>query len=673
MQIMREELIQLTFQHALQLNPFDAIFIIQQQEQDYSIIHANAKALILFEQVLEQPMNVEQFFEEEDWRKLKTSIHQLNGNHQTIEVNIDKNVIVHVEPLQFEETNYYIFILRYLTTDTAKAFEAQLLSAKHLYFVEQYVEPVISLDLTGQIIDLNIAAKQKIKHAQQLIGKSVFDQIDEQSIEPFKKLLASTYDGYSSSMIKMKLKHNLFEKESVSVVSFPTYWDSQVIGSHLIIKNADALFQIGFGPSYLGYENELTGLLNRRALNEQWTYYTTAMPEYNIAVLLVDIDRFKRFNESLGKQKADEMLAEISQRFAFLRNELCEVFHYNGDEYVFVIRYAMREEVEIIANKVLHSLKEPLIVDEQEYYVTASIGIATAHVEQVAELETMLHQADQALFHVKYNGRAHYRFYRKEMSQTFPNEALMEAHLKRAIEFNELSVYLQPQLNLVTNSIDSFEALMRWNNRKFGSVPPAQFIPLAESSGLIVQIGDWILDQVMQYQQMWKRKGYRPVRVAINISPKQFKQEGFVEYIDFLLKKYEVDPSCIELEITESSMMNVMETTEILQALKKLGVYVSVDDFGTGYSSLSYLTTYPIDIIKIDQSFIADMSKGEKNIALVKAIIDLSKNLGLEVIAEGVELQEQEQFLVENNCVKAQGYYYNKPMPIEEMVEKYLA
>lgn len=420
------------------------------------------------------------------------------------------------------------------------------------------------------------------------------------------------------------------------------------------------------------YEDELTNLLNRRALQEQWASFVEPEKTSKIALILVDLDRFKKFNESLGKQTADNMLAMISKRFKCLCNEHCEIFRYNGDEFVFILQYSSREDVEVLASHILKLLKEPLVVEEQDYYVTASIGIATSIAAESPQLDTMLHHADQALFYVKNHGRNHYRFYRKEMSQVFPNEALMEAHLSRAIELNELSVHFQPQMDLISNRIDSFEALIRWHNQKFGFVSPAQFIPLAESSGLIIEIGDWILERVCKYMQEWKEKGYRPVRIAVNISPKQFKQENFIQKIEQLINQYQIDPSLLELEITESSMTNVKETTAILKDLKKLGVYVSVDDFGTGYSSLSYLKTYPIDIIKIDQSFIADIEKDKKNEAIIKAIILLSQNLGLEVIAEGVEEKNQEQFLLKNHCKKVQGYLYDKPLPANQMIEQYL-
>ncbi|MDN4492337.1 putative bifunctional diguanylate cyclase/phosphodiesterase [Ureibacillus aquaedulcis] len=426
--------------------------------------------------------------------------------------------------------------------------------------------------------------------------------------------------------------------------------------------------------SLFTFQNENTGLLNKRALNIKWNeHYQNYNDSRHISLLLVDLDRFKKYNESLGKQKADEMIKQISDRFNQVRSESCELYHYSGDEFLFLVRHSLREEVELVVNKIYELLKEPFLIDVHEYFVTCSIGISTISSNEGRDLETLLLQAEQALFYVKKHGRAHFRFYREEMSHTFKNEVLMEAHLRRAIDLNELSLHLQPQIDFDTYDIDSFEALIRWNNPKFGFVPPSQFIPIAESSGQIIQIGEWVLEQVCRYQQEWKAKGYRPVRIAVNISPKQFKQENFAEKVKRVIRKYDVEPKYIELEITESSMVNVDETESILKNLKALGVFVSVDDFGTGYSSLSYLKKYPIDIIKIDQSFIADLNKDDKNEAIVKAIIALSQNLEMDVIAEGVEEISQENFLKLHQCKKGQGYLYNKPLPVEEIVEKYLA
>ncbi|WP_332649594.1 sensor domain-containing protein [Lysinibacillus sp. 54212] len=656
----------------IQLNPFDAVTIIQQHENHFSVEMINAKAAQLFNERFLDGMDAEKFFHTIHWFQIYPLVLSPNGEVNYITLQSAKQLAIHVQPIAHSSERLFSVVMRLVSNDVATAFEEHLETAKHVYFVEQYVDPVISLDRTGTIIYTNIAATRKLQSTSAIIlGQSIFELIEKDYLTRFRPLFYNTLEGYPMGMPQCLLKNKLFSEEPVYLKTFPTYWNGKIIGAHVIVKNVDGLFQDGDTYPYMAYQDELTGLLNRRALNEKWSAFLEGQPELNSALMLVDLDRFKKFNESLGKKKADGMLAIVSNRFKRLRSEFCEIFRYNGDEFVFLLRYVAREEVERLARNILELLKEPLVVEDQDYFVTASIGIATSVSGQISELDTLLHKADQALFYVKNHGRNHFRFYSKEMSQAFPNEALLEAHLRRAIEFGELSLHLQPQIDLFTETIDSFEALIRWNNRKFGLVPPSQFIPLAESSGLILDIGDWVLERVCQYQQEWRRKGYRPVRVAVNISPKQFKQDDFVHKVECILKRYNVKPELIELEITESSMTNVNETTATLTGLKRLGVYVSVDDFGTGYSSLSYLKKYPIDIIKIDQSFIADIEKDKKNEAIVKAIILLSHNLGLEVVAEGVEQKHQERFLYENQCKRVQGYLYNKPLPVEQIIEQY--
>lgn len=659
--------LQNSLQKIIKLNPFDSVVALKLVSGQFVIEMINEQAEQLKSEQSFGILDGIMYFGAENWLEIQSLL--MNDTCKTdLMMPAGQRVVASIQTLVLGKQLYKIIILRTLPEESKKE---DLEAAKHLYFVEQYVEPVVSLDLQGKIIYANLTATNRVEQIQQLYGQKLIEVIDEDCREQFETLFQATLEGSPMGMPQCVLKNHLFSEEPVYLKTFPTYWDGQVIGAHIVIKNVGDFFQDQKNNQFIAYQDELTGLLNRRALNEQWPIYTESQQDYNIALILVDLDRFKKFNESLGKQKADGMLAEASKRFNMLCNECCEIYRYNGDEFVFLVKYFARDEVEKISDQISEKLDLPFIVDEQDYFITASIGIATSVAGQLLDLDLLLHRADQALFYVKNHGRSHYRFYSKEMSLSFPNEALMEAHLRRAIEFNEFQVYFQPQLDLKTQQINSFEALIRWNNKKFGFVPPSQFIPLAESSDLIVSIGDWVLERVFRYQKEWREKGYRPVRVAINISPKQFKQERFVFKIEQLIQKYGVSPKFVELEITEGSMMNVNETFSILKHLKTLGVFVSIDDFGTGYSSLSYLKTYPIDIIKIDQSFIADIAKDEKNEAIIKAIILLSHNLGLEVIAEGVELEAQELFLKTNNCQKVQGYLYDKPLPVEKLVAHY--
>ncbi|WP_243463071.1 putative bifunctional diguanylate cyclase/phosphodiesterase [Mesobacillus boroniphilus] len=244
--------------------------------------------------------------------------------------------------------------------------------------------------------------------------------------------------------------------------------------------------------------------------------------------------------------------------------------------------------------------------------------------------------------------------------------------MRKAIERDELELYYQPQINLLTNEISSFEALLRWNNSEFGFISPAEFIPLAEDTGLIIPIGNWVIDGACRQIKEWTEKAGKPIRIAINISPKQFMQLDLVRVIKSSMEKYNIEPSLLEIEITEGAMQDTKETILILKRLKDLGIKISVDDFGTGYSSLSYLKQFPIDVLKIDQSFIRDIKYNGKDAAIITTIIHLGNSLGMEVIAEGVEEQSQVDFLTNADCEKAQGFFFAKPLRSQEAEEKFI-
>jgi len=671
-----QEQVEQILNELIKLNPFDAVIIVKKESGCIRIEMNNPKAEKLSKlNNFERGMLAKDFFQFLNWDKFEGLFHQPQNDIESFTHNEDgKSYGVFVQPIKIADSDcYYSIVIRQEINSSLEVIKSSKNHLKHLLFVEQYVDPIITVDVNGIVIHINEAAQNKfLKGNTSMIGKNLLEQIDHEYKVHFQTIFNHTLNGFPMGIPKLLIDHPLFNKEPFNIRTFPTYWDNQVIGAHIILKESDFFLTDGSPYQIISYQDELTGLLNRKALNEQWVEEISKFEDgLNVALLIVDLDRFKKYNESLGKYSADQLLKMVSTRLLTLRNELCELYRYNGDQFVFIMRYFARDEIESFANKILSLFKDPFNIEDQEYFITASIGISICSFMHNHELESVLHQAEQAVYYAKHNGRFHYRFYRSEMRHAFPNEVLMEAHLKRAIEFNELSIHLQPQIDLHNNSIDSFEALIRWNNRKFGLVPPSQFIPLAESSGLIIQIGDWVLEQVCQNIQDWNKKGYRPVRVAVNISPKQFKEENFASKIEHLLSKYHIEPKYLELEITESSMVNVNETHSILTKLKQLGVFVSVDDFGTGYSSLSYLKKYPIDIIKIDQSFIRDINKDDRNEAIIKAIITLSHNLGMEVVAEGVEDKFQEQFLKDHQCRKGQGYLYNKPLPVAQIVQEY--
>ncbi|MEK3730056.1 MULTISPECIES: putative bifunctional diguanylate cyclase/phosphodiesterase [Lysinibacillus] len=652
------------YQQLIQLNPFDAVVCLKKVDTAvFEVVEFNDKLSLLLELQDSSAKNAEHFFSEPCWLQLSELLNQDVNQQHVLTLGTDlqkKTFVIHVQHLA---NSMVAMILRATQSEVAP----------YLQFVEQHVSPVLTTDIQGRIIHQNVAATSVLSREQHsLIGLDIFSLLENRYSNEFKLLFAKTIEGSAFGMPRCLLKGQLLSKEPFYLRTHPTYYNGEVIGVHLFVKEANSFMNDHEAFYYLALMDELTGIWNRKAFKEHWLHHLNDKKQEHkqAALILVDIDRFKKFNESLGESKGDELMRMFSHRLRELCYSKCSLYRYNSDEFIFVLKDATIQKIEHTANAILDVLKQPFMIDGQEYFISVSIGISLSPADG-RDLETLVRKADKALFSAKEHGRSHYRYYREDMTAVFPNEALMEAHLRRAIEFNELSLHLQPQMDLANNSINSFEALLRWNNRKFGFVSPAQFIPIAEASGLIIEIGDWIIDEVCRYQREWQSKGYRPVRIAVNISPKQFRKENFARKIKAALKKYSVPPELLEVEITESSMTNVHETYSILTELKQLGVYVSVDDFGTGYSSLSYLKRYPIDIIKIDQSFIADIAKDDKNEAIIKAIISMSHNLGLEVIAEGIEEASQVDFLKRHRCQKGQGYLYNKPLPVETIVQQY--
>ncbi|KOS69663.1 diguanylate cyclase [Lysinibacillus contaminans] len=651
------------------LNPFDAIVFLRQKDtREFEVVYRNDKVASLIELNDEHAIEATQFFTELCWEKLLTIFMQESGSIQTIKFLKGQETQKLDVSVQHLDGNVSAIIFREIRDNTVMAY-----GQPYLQFVEQHVNPVLTTDLQGHIIYQNAAATSLLLHQQvSIIGQNIFSILEKRYVSEFKLLFEKTLEGSAFGMPKCLFKDQLLSEEPFFLRTHPTYFNGEIVGIHLFIKEAKAFMNDHETFYYLALMDELTGIWNRKAFKEHWLQHLndSKTNKQQAALILIDIDRFKKFNESLGESQGDELMRMFSNRLSELSHSKCSVYRYNSDEFIFLLKDATFEKIEKVASELLEALKQPFIIDGQEYFISVSIGISLSPADG-NDLETLVRKADQALFSVKEHGRSHFRYFRDDMTTAFPNEALMESHLRRAIEFDELSIHLQPQIDLTTNRIDSFEALLRWNNRKFGFVSPAQFIPIAEASGLIINIGDWVIEEVCRYQKEWKDLGYRPVRIAVNISPKQFRREDFARKINDALNKYDVEPTLLEVEITESSMTNVNETFSILSDLKHLGVHVSVDDFGTGYSSLSYLKKYPIDTIKIDQSFIADIAKDEKNEAIIKAIISMSHNLGLEVVAEGIEELFQVAFLKRYRCQKGQGYLYNKPLSVEAVIEQY--
>lgn len=653
-------------------NPSIPTYLLKKDEQNgFSLIYVNDAASFIF-----QPF--EQSLLEDVLNQILALLvsNQRYEFHQNISFTIQNKLYIYdVAIILLEDGIETIYgVTMYDRTKDEK--EKSVLKGykdKYLSLFNNNLDPIISICENGNILDINIMTSKMLGYDPKvLLGQPIEQLIEENSMRNFQLMMKQTLSGYATEMQTCLILHVKGHYLPMYLKAMPLETNSNVSGLHLVLRDIAEVSDDQEQLYYLAYHDHLTGLWNRRALKEHLRdTLMNAVPDSEISIVRIDLDRFKLINESLGYNYGDELLKKIADRLGLYIDKSNNLYRQSGDEFVFIIIGKSRDETSEFAENILIELSKPLYLDHQEYFVTASIGISMFPYDG-KKMDELLIKADQALFVAKDRGRAHYRYYQEHMNLDFPNDALMESHLRRAIEKEEFSIHYQPQVNLVTGEINSFEALLRWNNRKFGYVSPMNFIPIAEESGMIMQIGDWVLEEVCKQLKYWQEKGYRPVRIAVNISPKQFIQDNFARKIHGKIQKYEISPSSLEVEITESAMTDMQDTFTTLKELKDIGVVISIDDFGTGYSSLSYLKKYPIDIIKIDQSFIKDMELDDKNAAIATTIIQLAHSLGMEVIAEGVEKDRQVEILKSANCQKAQGYLFSKPVSIERINESYM-
>ncbi|HYD33599.1 MAG TPA: EAL domain-containing protein [Methylophilaceae bacterium] len=422
--------------------------------------------------------------------------------------------------------------------------------------------------------------------------------------------------------------------------------------------------------AHLAQHDYLTGLPNRMLLNDRLNQAIIYANRHNtsLAVLFCDLDNFKHINDSLGHLVGDRLLQSVAQRLVRQVRESDTVCRQGGDEFVILLlEEALGENAVITAEKILLSLSQPYTIGEHELHVTTSIGISL-YPGDGRDAESLIRSADTALYHAKGRGRDNYQFFKEEMNARAVERQSLEVDLRRALKQQEFMLYFQPKLNLDSGVITGVEALIRWNHPTRGVMLPGTFIAIAEDCGLIVPLGKWVLEQACQQAKTWLDQGYGPMPIAINISALEFRNAHFVDQVQQALTKSGLEPHYLELELTESVLMKDAETSRsILQSLKEIGVRIAIDDFGTGYSSLNYLNQFPIDVLKIDQSFVRDIAIGEGNGVIVSAVINMGTSLKQKVIAEGIETDEQLAFLNEHACHEGQGYLLCKPLSAAEL------
>jgi diguanylate cyclase (GGDEF)-like protein len=423
---------------------------------------------------------------------------------------------------------------------------------------------------------------------------------------------------------------------------------------------------------YLAYHDGLTALPNRSLFNKLLSQAISQAQRSNnqLAVAFIDLDRFKQINDTLGHEAGDDLLKEVARRLKTCLRDSDIVARLGGDEFVVLLTELMEEKyAATVAKKIITAIATPFVLIGQEFRVTASIGISTYPLDG-ADAQTMTKNADIAMYQAKEDGKNNFQFYSEKLNANSLERLTLESSLRHALERGEFQLHYQAKRDIASGEITGMEALLRWHNPDLGMVAPMQFIQVAEETGLIVPIGKWVLQTACLQNVAWQKQGLPHLKVAVNLSERQFGDEHLLRDVAEILKSTGLEANLLELEIHESLLIHDIEKTlKILTALKALGVKIAIDDFGAGFSSLSTLQRFPLDTIKIDRSFIRDVAAVGEDSSLTEAIISMGKRLSLTVVAQGVETKEQADFLRKHACDEFQGFYFNKPVPAHQFTE----
>lgn len=426
--------------------------------------------------------------------------------------------------------------------------------------------------------------------------------------------------------------------------------------------------------TYLALHDVLTGLPNRRSLYEDSKELLNSRDDLLTAILFIDMDNFKFINDSLGHDFGDKLIVKVSERLMQCIDQTSKLYRLGGDEFIILLQgIKHKNDVEKITDSIIKCSKKEVLIQNSSLHISFSIGLAL-FPEHGENIEDLIKSADIAMYKAKEEGRNRYVVYDKCMNKVFTERMIIERHLHSAMENGEFEVYYQPQLNIKTNRIAGFEALLRWKSPELGDVSPMKFIKIAEETHIIIPLGEWVLFQACNFITQMKNLGYNDLTVSVNISILQLLQADFADRVSNILDHFELEHSCLELEITESVLIESFDLVNCrLKLLSEKGIGIALDDFGKGYSSLSYLRQLPITTLKIDKCFIDDVSKKNETEILTQHIINMGRSLGISVVAEGVEKQEQMDFLIKYECDKIQGYLFSKPIPESKMVEILIA
>jgi diguanylate cyclase (GGDEF)-like protein/PAS domain S-box-containing protein len=540
-------------------------------------------------------------------------------------------------------------------------------------------DAVISTDVESRVTYLNLVAER-------LTGWPLNEALGRPLEEVFRIIDAETRGSIENPMVKsaeeniaVALPPNCIlirrdgEESAIEDSTAPIHDRfGGVTGAVMVFHDVSAARAMTQQLAYNAQHDTLTDLPNRSLLNDRLKHSIALGQRHHtaFALLYLDLDRFKHTNDWLGHFVGDQLLKTIARRLTDGVRAADTVCRLGGDEFVILLsEVAHEQDAAISAERLLQAIRMPCVLGDHELHVTSSIGIAVYPADG-ATVEELLQHADSAMYEAKHLGRDNYQFYRADLNSSAGERQSLESDLRYAITRQEMVLHYQPIVNLSTGAIAGVEALIRWKHPVLGIVFPEQFIPIAEESGLIVPIGRWVLREACKQGKVWQDAGLPDIRLAVNISAVELRSKGFVAGVKSILADTGLDPKWLELELTETYIMQDANATSlVLSTLKALGVHLSLDDFGTGYSSLSYMRRFPIDTLKVDRSFVRDLTIDASDAGVVKAIIDLGRNLNMRVVAEGVEKLDQLTFLKDHGCCEAQGYHFSRPLKAPDFAD----
>lgn len=575
--------------------------------------------------------------------------------------------------------------LRYLTH--CKEHELVVLAAEKALYEEKersevtlntIGDAVLATDHLGNITYINHAAEVMTGWSKDnALGRpisEIFNIVDGMTRGTAINPALGVIQQSESGMIEMDgnsilIRYNGTEC-SIKSCAKPTYnCEGNVTGAIIIFHDVSDSRIMALKMTHLAQHDFLTGLPNRLLLTERLSQ-AMGLAQRNrtqVALLFIDLDFFKHINDSLGHAVGDDLLKSVAERLVSCVRATDTVCRQGGDEFVILLTEIERDQdVVLTAEKIFACFAEPHLIDVHELHITLSIGVSV-YPSDGQSAETLMQNADAAMYYAKAIGRNNYQFFRMEMNERAMQRSFIEASLRRAIRQQEFVLHYQPKIDIASGTIVGVEALIRWQNPKLGLIYPPDFLAIAEECGLIIPIGNWVLRQACSQLRAWLKAGLRIIPVAVNVSAAELKHKYFLDGVAKVLQDTGLPPYYLEMEFTETILMRDAElSVSVLEALKEIGLQLSIDDFGTGYSSLTYLKRFPVDTLKIDSSFMHNLSSDTDNATIVSAIIAMGKNLKQKVLAEGVETAEQFIFLRNQRCNEAQGFYLSDALPAEE-------